>query len=562
MKKRWLLTWLFWAAVFLWFVTPIELGDVWWHLRTGQWILENMRLPASDHFSIAGGGSVFVEKAFWLCQILLYGVFYRLAGLTGLVFMKAALFTGIFFLIERLANKNGFARPYSLLMLVPAIFIASFYDEIRPQTFSFFFFALTVYLLERRGKQLLVLPPLLLIWANMHGGFVMGAGFAALYAVREFFSGRQRDLRFISIVILAVLASLINPNGAQAFGWTLGFLKTSEGGGVFIHEHLPLEKFAAFTGENPLFYTLAGLGAVTAASFLIKGNFRKNFFYLLVFAGLSYTAYITFRAGFFYAIFATFCLGKNIGEIRQIRVPDEKKPLKPGRAGFVPWAVFAAVIASVVPYAVNHSLIENPMIDERLIPIKTADFVLRENPPGNIFHPYEWGGYFIWRLYPRYKVFIDGRDIGLAGEYEKVLNAGPGWQGILDRLRVNTAMYWPFLPYKKRVPPIIFALLKDKGWSPVYWDLQSIVFVRSGLAKNPIDKGAVWELLTSIAAQNAGAEPRNADRWAALGEIYANRDMPWLAREALSKALAISPDNQRFISLLNRIQTMRYSTSN
>ncbi|MDP2166842.1 MAG: tetratricopeptide repeat protein [Thermodesulfovibrionales bacterium] len=560
----------FFAGVLAAFLTPMELGDVWWHLRTGQWIWENKGLPQADPFSIApAAAGQGVLASFWLCQLMLYGV-YGLAGVYGLIALKALVFCLTFLLMESLLKGCGLKSPLRYILLLPSVFIATFYDEMRPQTLSFLFFAAVLYVLEKywnaegdakAEKGIMALPGLMLLWSNMHAGFVSGAALIIYYAATGPAWGRgvsrAAALKGLAISAASVALSGLNPNGLRPVSLTFGMVAGSMKGAAPIHEHLPVREFAHFTGQGSLHSAIIALtaagGAVFIANFIIAAFWkphriepgpRPSFWgsHLLLFAGLSYASFATFRAGLFFALVWTLAVGKTVSawplpEMKQSRALGRLKGLSRALA-------LSALLIAIGFVLLPRTVMRTPAVDERLIPVKAANFIEAQMPPGNIYHPYEWGGYLMWRLYPQYRVFIDGRALARMDEYFDVLEARPAWDDILSRYEVNTVVYWPLLPYRKNVPALVFALMRDEGWSPVYWDLQSIAFVRKRLAKNPIGKGAVWELLQSLVTVNIMSSPRDPKNYIALGEVYMERGLKYDARDAFKRALELDPGSR------------------
>jgi len=552
---------IFFSLVFISFLTPMELGDFWWHLSTGKWIIEHMRIPTEDIFSFtsASGKNVsFVISAFWLCQVV-YACVDKFFGLYGIVAFKALTFT-LTFLVAIRFGRGSIAAYVATL---PAIYVGTFYDESRPQTFSFLFFAAALYLLEnartayREDREIpkitYALPLLMVIWANVHPGFVIGIPLIAAYAAEaialaSFKRPRPRIGLIIAICVVSAAVSALNPNVFDAAVRTLQMLKSRPS----IHEHLPLKEFADFTGGEGLYPAIVSLIVLGAASFVARFAIKRrvpDILHLAVFAVLAVMALKTFRAGFFFAIFAVAVTGRNLSDIPP---PSSlgavlKKPIaKLGAA--------AALLAAIALLLVPRTLFVKPMLTEGIFPERAATFIEKEKLPPNIYNPYEWGGYLIWRLYPDYKVFVDSRGIGAVKEHSQVLQARPGWEKVLDKHGVNTVLFWPLLPYRSDVPPIIMELQMQDDWRPVYWDTRCLIYVRSELAKNPISKRAVWELLTSLLLANMDKDPGNPANYISLGEIYELRGLHSLAEAQFRKALTLDPQNERAAFDLESLQ--------
>ncbi len=553
-----LLALIFAAGVIFTFLTPMELGDAWWHLKTGQWIWQHGSIPDADPFSIAPPGRVFVLTSFWLFQLLMAGA-YGVSGILGLIALKSLIFTAGVMFLNRILKDYGLGEA-RYIVLLPAIAVMTFYDEIRPQSISFMFFTAVLYLLERQRQAagplkwfkdpVFLLPLIMLIWSNMHAGFVSGLAlivFYSLAALPRHFIGRfmthengSMTPRLLTSSFLSLAAGALNPNGFKAVTLTFAMLLGSLRGSVAIHEHLPMAEFTSFTKESGLYGLTIALTSAGLLSFLLRLR-KPDLFHLVLFSALGAASFVTFRAGMFMAPVAVIVIGKNLS---LLRMPGEgRKKLNRLRAPAL-YLTGAALASAVLFFLLPRSILRLPAIDHRLIPVKAADFISAEKLPTNIFHPYEWGGYLIWRLNPKYRVFIDGRALGLMQEYSDVLYARPRWKDILQTRGVNTVIYWPLLPYKGSVPPVVFALLKDDGWSPVYWDLQAVAFVRTGLAKNPIGKTAVWELLASLISSNIIKSPSEPGNYIALGQVYIERGMNEQAKEALRQALALDPGNK------------------
>ncbi len=560
---------LFFLSVFAGFMTPMELGDVWWHLSTGQWILENMSLPDNDPFTIASDtrDHSFVLQGFWLSQVLLR-LIQSATGLIGLIMFKSLLFTSAVAILWLGARRQGASNTLAFLSIVPAIMIFSFYDEARPQTFSILFTALTFLVLEhsrRQGQRLRMgdhlaesslrqpqpqqkqgrpwfpaLIPIMIVWANMHPGFVIGIGLLTLYAAEHLsvtiINKESRPNAFFLIACLAsILLAGLNPNGFEAVSRTLSMLKQSAFGTVTIHEHLGVSQFVQRTGETALMVSFIFVACAGLAGFLLKRR-SLDLLHLFMFLSLGALSLVTFRAGLFFAIASAHIFGYNLSGLSAPLLEHK------GRRMAVITAICLLGVAAGL--AGTRSIAARGIMSPGIFPDKAAAYIEDANAPANLYHPYEWGGYLIWRLYPGYRAFIDGRVIMPIQEHFEVQNAGPRWSEILRHRDVSTVLFWPMLPYKKRVPPIVFALAGDPGWRAVHWDTRSLVFVRSGKAVRPLRQSTVWELLQSLAMQGITNNPTDPEYYIALGEIYANRGLPGQAREIFRRALSLDPGNK------------------
>ncbi len=331
---------MFFLCVFAGFFTPMELGDVWWHMSTGQWILDSMSLPEHDPFTFSSDPSrdySFVLKGFWLSQILFH-LIASVSGLFGLIAFKSAIFTATVFLMWRGARAQGASFTLAYICIMPAIFIFAFYDETRPQTLSILFTAFVLLALEgaRRpgawfrlgdkqthqerhepGKPwFFLLVPLMPLWANMHPGYVIGLGFIILYAGEHIVASLinknfKINNQFITACAASIALSALNPNGLKAVLTSLGMLRISAFGTVTIHEHLGVSQFAARTGEPSLMVLFVILASLGMASFVVRRR-SIDILHLLVFVSLAGLSLVSFRAGLFFAIASAHIIGHNL----------------------------------------------------------------------------------------------------------------------------------------------------------------------------------------------------------------------------------------------------------
>ena len=109
---------------------------------------------------------------------------------------------------------------------------------------------------------------------------------------------------------------------------------------------------------------------------------------------------------------------------------------------------------------------------------------IRENRlPPQLFSVYAWGGYELWRLYPEYRMFMDGRTHvygpDVLKEFLDVVNVGPRWQVVLDKWQVQTIL-------ALRSSPLTETLLAQGGWRLVFTEREAVVFVRETDANRPL----------------------------------------------------------------------------
>jgi tetratricopeptide (TPR) repeat protein len=551
------------GVIFLVNVRTVELGDFWWHISTGKWIVENHSIPDSDPFSftvdVPSDEKAPILKSYWLAQVLIYAA-YHVTGYDGLVILRALFFAGVFALLYLIIRGYGLSVPLSLSLILLAVPGLGSYNELRPQVSSFFFALMTFYLIEtimdkkeKAYRTGLLLPLTMLIWSNMHGGYIIGFGMIIIamifMAVRDIRLRADKSVVPVYVVmVLAIMACALNPASLSLLksidlSWLL--MKTDSSGlqsTRSIHEYYPPVRFYEFTGDKRYFYSLCLLLGIFAASCLAALK-RLNYFHLVLSALFISAALNAFRFGAFFFLFSAAFAGYNLALL------FSGKWIK-GKAAV--W-VLPIVLACSVLY------IERPFIKmgfaEPYVPVKPVEFIKRTSPPKELLGTYEWGGYLIWQLYPEYRTFIDGRVLSEQAyrEYNDMALANFNAGELLDSYHINTVLTYTMKPYAKGTLPITFYMLRSDEWQPVYWDPDALIFVRKDLAKNPIKKQTVWTALISRAQGWVMTSPRNAEAHALLGEIYYHKKLYSYARQSFQQALELDPRNKKALRYMTRM---------
>lgn len=299
-----ILTGLLLSVVAATFFSRIWDPDFFWHLATGRWIVQNLSLPDRDPFTPFFYGTdreALVLKGYWRAQVC-YHFLYSLFGTFGVALLKSATFFTIFGLVLHYHQSKKVPFHWVFLVLLPLYENLLQFKADRPNLFSLFFFAVLLYLLEtRRWKWL---PLLMLVWANAHGGYLLGDIVIVFYIGILALSQRQ-DLSWpvVGYALLAVAASFVNPLGITP----IIVMINTEGSAYqqTIYEFLSPLRIALEFHEYFFGYYLALLLALGALLFCRKAPFWPQLAVLLL------TAYISLQhvryMPFFVMACAFFC---------------------------------------------------------------------------------------------------------------------------------------------------------------------------------------------------------------------------------------------------------------
>ncbi|HYL72465.1 MAG TPA: hypothetical protein VEY89_14285, partial [Candidatus Dormibacteraeota bacterium] len=223
-----------WALPFIGLVGMLPLvvrrvgdPDFWWHVRTGQWMVQNHAIARHDLYTYTVAGTPWTAHEY-LSQLIFYAL-NRVGGLVAVsVFFGAVVWGGFLAVFARVRQ-----RAYSPLIAGAALLLGAAAGfpvwGPRPQMFDFLFSAIELYWLERflsgRTRIIWYLPLLVLLWANLHGGFIfafffLGSAVLALlihWAVDRD-GGHLRAARtLVAVGALAVVAGMLTPNGPSLY---------------------------------------------------------------------------------------------------------------------------------------------------------------------------------------------------------------------------------------------------------------------------------------------------------------------------------------------------------
>jgi hypothetical protein len=474
--------------------------DTWWHLQSGRVTLENGHILQTDIFSHTRQGQPWVNHS-WLSQVILYLLFHGFRYF-GLGLFQALLVTLTFACVYAQMEGDVFTRAFIVVLAAATsavVWIA------RPQLLSLLLTAVLCYLLhlyKRRGvNRLWLIPPLFALWVNLHAGYALGfivlVGFVAGEVLNNLLAwisppeGKTGDeprdpivsWRGIGLIVLvsliSVLCLVLNPNTTRMWVYYLDTVRI----GVlqdFIQEWRSPDFHPLYT--HPFIWLLlATLAAVGLSGRRVDGSD------LALVAGFAYASLLAGRNMGPFALMAAPVLSRHVHTILQrwgraarargwLRPPHRASHLPSAGLAVVNWLLLALVLVAAgvkayLPLRAEFNL-EN---ERRTLPVEAIEWIQQERPQGPMFNSYNWGGYLIWRLWPDYLVFVDGRtDLfgdELLSQYLEVQFARPGFQKVLDEYGVNFV-----LTEAQGFTDNFLAL--DDGWMQAYSDDVAVVYVR------------------------------------------------------------------------------------
>jgi len=479
-------------------------GDTGWHLRTGEWILAHGRVPDRDIFSFTRSGQPWFAWE-WLWDVL-FGWLHLHFGMAAVVLGSSLVLALTFALLFRLARRESGDALVALACTLVAAAASAGHWLARPHLFTMLFTVVFSAILERAvnapagaRKLLWLLPPLMVLWTNLHGGFFVGVLLTGVYAAGQFavllretsVAERRAALlggrRYAWAAAGCALATLVNPYFYRLHVHIAKYL-----GDGFYRGNIMEFQSLNFQGAQARYLEILLLaGAAAAFGRLRRGQLAWPLLFVL-------WAHLALYSARNVEIFALLAAAPAAGIVAQgvRRAPafhwagwlrrglDALRGLAQELSSFdgVPrWhlasvAALAALAAAL--YAPRAPSGYRAEFDPKTYPVAAAGMLQRAGLFRGVFTEDLWGGYLIYRQYPLVRVFMDGRSdfygAEFARQYIQAMEVHAGWEQYLGRYRVDTVLLPPDAP-------LAGALRQSHNWRLIYDDGVAVIF-RSALA--------------------------------------------------------------------------------
>ena len=454
----------FGVGLFLLFVIggnrSLQDADTYWQTAIGQWIIDHRAWPTVDVYSFTKPGSPWISSS-WLAQVL-FAASHSAIGWAGPVILAAFGTASAFALLVH-ALCRRFTATHAVIVAMAAAVLSAHHFLARPHVLALPVMVAWVYGLvnasdERRAPSYWLLP-LIALWANFHGGFVLGLALIAPFALDALWNAGASQrlplaLRWAWFALCALAASCITP-----YGWNslLAARQILDLGGAMAL--IPEWQPADFSSLGPFeICLLAALGAA-----LWRGVVLSPPRILLV-LGLLHMALSHNRNIEVFALLTPLVLAKPLS--LQFGRSDGARASH-GVAGIV--AVILATTVATWAFAARHTF--TPVAGQT--PVAAVN-ILKERKAARILHNAGFGGYLITQGVP---VFFDGR-AELYGEafVVKALNAlarknVDTFLGLLDTYKIDATLLTP-------ATPAVGLLDKLDGWQRIYADDTAVVHIR------------------------------------------------------------------------------------
>ncbi|HKQ75786.1 MAG TPA: hypothetical protein VJ810_18960 [Blastocatellia bacterium] len=475
-------------------------SDTGWHIRAGELIIETGAVPQRDPFSHTMAGSEWFAWE-WLSELIM-AIAHRYWGLAGVVSGAILVLLASYDLLYRMMIRLGADAVVAFTVTMFATVAGVVHWLARPHLLSIALMALWYAAVEdfrrNRSRWIYFLPLMIALWANLHGAFVATFPVLAIYAAGEWVESVLRGewrsakwrgvLRTYALVgALSAVAALATPHGLRLYGHLWRYLNDAK----------LLSTINEF--QSPNFHTLDGklieilllLGAIACANAIRRRRFVETG--LLILWGhmtLRSERHVTLAAVMLAPIIAEQ-FSALISEGADLAAGEMNKAARALRAARE-WyrevmvidrqltGVFASGLVFVLVISMTVSGLAGKVAPSQFNPIRfpaaAADFISRTKPEGNMYSSDQFGGYLIYRLYPQFKVFVDGRSDfyrqgSVLDDYDRIATIKPQWSGLLDKYDIR----WMTL---RRDEPLALIALASGRWQSVYEDSVAQILIR------------------------------------------------------------------------------------
>jgi len=473
--------------------------DTGWHIRTGDWMVANRVIPTHDVFSFSKPNGVWYAWE-WLSDLIFSGL-NHVGGLRAVVLVSLLLLCATFTLLFKLATRHA-SRVVAIAVTVLAVASSSVHWLARPHLFTLLFLVLFYHWLERTRAghtriagipYFVFLPVAMVLWTNLHGGFIVGILMVTVYGAGELLTvafsadpsvrrpAARRAMAWFGTAFGCLAASLVNPYGWRLHVHLFEYLRDP-----YASQHI--SEFFTLSFHHPaaiFFEALLAASAVSAFWYGSQGRFTESLLLLL----FAHAGLLAARNIPLFAIVATPLVAAAVhawlerlpnfeaaawlrrtgARFRELAAQTDATDRIP-RWHVVSAAGFALIVAILFAPAPPKRF--RAEYDPKSYPAGAVE-VLRRDPTARVFTHDEWGDYLIWRLYPTGRVFVDGRSDFYGDDFENqyidVLNVKHDWQQILDGFGVNTILLPPSAP-------LAGVLKENRRWRAVYDDGVALIF--------------------------------------------------------------------------------------
>ncbi len=460
--------------------------DTGFHIKAGEYMIQTRSIPKHDPFSLFSPPMPWPTHE-WLSDVVMASIA-KMSGLSGVVIFFIFMISVAYSLLFKVLRANKGNIIIDIILIVLVLITSQMHWMARPHMFTILFLIAWYYVLESFQNDwnnfLYLLPPIMLLWVNLHGGFILGFITIIVYllynSMKSYLSeGSEKEIhtRKVKYFFLATMASaivsLVNPKGFHTLLFPFDV----------VSNRLIMDNYSEFLSPNFHYGPVTPFRYFLLLMIACFGIFKEKLNIIELALVLIFTNMSLFSARYIplFAMIVAPILSKhgNImlnqtnNKVTDLIVKKAKvqESIDESARGYV-WPVVAILV--VVGFAAGNRI--NFKFDEKIKPVAAVEFIKKEHFPGNMYNNDEFGDYIIYSAYPMYKVFFDGRaDIygnEKLQENLNVLNMRLGWEKIFEKYNINWVIY-------KTDSALSQCMVLKKDWKLVYLDNVASIYIKN-----------------------------------------------------------------------------------
>ncbi|MCA3560845.1 MAG: hypothetical protein IOC82_07425 [Aestuariivirga sp.] len=452
-------------------------GDLFWHIKTGLWMLQHRAVPSTDMYSYTFAGHPWMAKE-WLSQ-LIYAAIFQLGGWNAVV-TAAVVSVGAAAALLYWSLSASLRPPLAGSIALAALLATSITFTIRPHLLTLPLLVIWTHFLFKwsstaRAPSFLLLP-VIVVWANLHAAFTMGfviAFFAFLDFLENGGWAKKKALwTWLAFLALCPAVTLLHPYSYRAMMATLWVFRPSEGT-LMVLEWMP------FNAQEDIIHAALIFGSIFAA---LASGFRLGWAraFFVTFLCYQYMAHVRY-AFFFFPVLALVTAPAIARQFHRLsaeywrserreglerRMHDAFRPIMTGLCGAI------AVLLGLQLWVLKSAPPEKVSVNTAIAYAKSFGL------SGHVFNHYNLGGSLIFHDIP---TFIDGRSDQLfVGEISKAFEASEKDEKSLVDVLQKYDMRWTLFP---PADPRTKMLDKLPGWTRVFADKNAVIHQRTDMPR-------------------------------------------------------------------------------
>lgn len=433
--------------------------DLWARLIAGMGVVEGHHVLMSDFLSYTPVHIWYDHE--WGSGVIFYTLLKYFGGYSLIIFQSVVIFaifltTSLILKVKQVKNQYNFLFYFFALMSI----MPTLNNPIRCHLFSFLFFTIFIYILEkaRNGnyKILYLLPFLTIIWNNIHGGVTSGIGLILIFALGEFLN-RKPIKHLLTAFLISSCALIINPWGINYIKFlimanTMTRAEITEWWGIFSKHQLT--NFIMF---KVFLFTILGTEIIYLTKF-IKVN--KDFYEKqdkvkwILFGVTTYLAIAHVKLMPFFVIYSLCYAYEDFYKL----ISNIKLPIWKDKVIYTTVILLSLFSLTIKKFSIP--------ISYAVYPTKEIEFVKINKIKGNLLINFGLGSYASYKLYPQNKIFMDGRYEEVYYDFmipmlKRFYLLAPDWNDVLIK-------YKPDVMIIEKYYPVYNKLKTSKEWKVVY----------------------------------------------------------------------------------------------